>query len=275
MQLRILLGKLAPHLGGHHYVRNAVCFTVFPNGRQVKAQLFGNYMHLAPIGKSGIGIPYVCVKAVACICRRSAVAIQTDRQRAGVNEGAEITMGQHTALGRARCSGGIKEDKAILGLWRRKVRRGGGQGWYFIGKQHRTVVIRKDGQKRSIRDQQPCARVFAHEIQSLRRIGGIQRLVHSSGLQYAKACRHHIFTAWYQYGYHLTPSYAKGTDMSGNAVADFIQSGIAVPLVAEHRSGFVWAGGSRAAEHIYNCLIVVVWNGIIVESVQKAPVLIV
>ena len=99
-----------------------------------------------------------------------------------------------------------------------------------------------------IRNEQTDLRILHHVKETVLGIPCIQRLIGTAGLQHAKTCDHHIFTAGDQNGNHILPSQAVATDSRRYTLRDLIQFGIGDPCVLVDHGFMLRILCSRTAE---------------------------
>ena len=180
----------------------------------------------------------------------------------------EIGVREPATLGHARRAGCVQEDEDAVGG--RTLRHGACLGAV------RKVAHQKDlsfvlvhyGPELLFCDQQLHSGILDHEVQTLGRIGGIERLIGAAGLQYADGCDGHPLAAGDQHGDDVSdPQPARG-DVRGDPVADRVDFGVRVAPLLVHYGGNVRSGCGLGAEQRNDGLVLVVREVGEVEAVQ-------
>ncbi len=230
-----LQSKLPPHLRSHKRMRHLLLYQIFVQLLQFQTHFLRYDTQGSAACKNRIGIHHIRIESITGVGADHAVLSHPVIAAVPVAKGRQISMGEHTAFGRAGSPGGIQKDIGILRQrggnllcpLRRKTRN-------LFCRQHLSVVLGNQLQQCFIRNQQFCLRVLHHKGQPLRRILGVQRLVDCSRLHHAQGGNGHIFPAENQNRDRLVLSNPQTADISGHAVGEPVDFPVGKPLLPEN-----------------------------------------
>ena len=209
------------------------------DGPQVEADLVGQYVQLAPGAEYGVGVHHVGVEAEAGIGGASAVRRQAEPGDVPVDEVHQVAVTQHHALRRAGGAGGVQQYECIVRADFPVQRFGVGQAVQFVGEKEGATVFRHQFLQRPVGHHQRGAGILRHEVQPLRRIGGVQGLVGRAGLQYGDGHHRHPLAPGQQRGNPTAPADAHAGDLRGDGIGEPVQLGIGQCLALVHDGGAV------------------------------------
>ena len=251
--------KLTAHLRGHGGMGNALCVKILLQLHQIQTDAFVNNMHGTAADQRRIGIVHVGVEAIAGIFRADGSFIKLIVPHRPVAEGGNIAVFQHDALGNTCGTGRIEQNKQVFRLRFRQ---------FFVNILHIHDLIRHHAQAAVViadnfiqlrrGDQHLRAAVLYHQVQTLRRIGGIQRHISAAGLQNSQRTDHHVFTAGDQYAHGLFTLDAASAQMHGKAVGDLVQLFVGVFVVQMHKGKVVRPQCSLFTEQVNDGLFTVI-----------------
>ena len=130
------------------------------------------------------------------------------------------------------------------------------------------MVFIDDGTQLLVGYQQLGTGILHHEVQALLRIGGVQRLIGTTGLHHTQRGDRHPLRTGNQHRYHILYSQALRSDITCDTVADVIYLSVGKPLVLIHHGDILWCGLSLTAEQRHDGLRVVIINIVMVERVE-------
>ena len=197
----IHLGKLTTHLCGHEGMGDVVGFEIIVQGNQVEADFLGNDIDRSSRCQGGIHIHHTGIEAVAGVCRHVVFCLQVVVTAVPVAESHQIPMLQHTALRNTRRAGSIEK-------YEETVRRNRNHRSTLSIRKMLNVLCQQDFALIRLYDRAQCLvgnqqlgiGILHHEVQTFLRIGGVQRLIGTAGLQHSQRGYGHPLTAWYQNG---------------------------------------------------------------------------
>ena len=263
----VQLGIHHAHLGGHEAVGDAVVHEEAVEKTHIVAGFLRDDVQAGPRGKGGIHIHLAAVEAIAGIGRCPALLVEVKVPLVPGAEVYQVVVLQHHALGNARGTGGIQQDKEILRLG--AFGNGTfGQGLQLVGGEHGSLVLVQDGQKLFFGNQKPGRCVLHHKVEALLRVGRIQRLIGTAGLEDAQGGQGHPLAAADEHGHHIFRLQSPGGDGRGDAVCEGIglSVGAGIVLVADSRRIRRLSG--LPAEEAYDGLGGVHFLGVMVEALQ-------
>ena len=104
-------GKLIAHLRGDEGVRDALLIEIVIQLGQVEPDVLTYYIYGGSARERGIHVHHRGVKAVAGVCRHTAVCREVVVSLVPMAECHQIAVLQHYALRHARGAGGVEEDE--------------------------------------------------------------------------------------------------------------------------------------------------------------------
>ena len=145
----------------------------------------------------------------------------------------------------------------------------GGKIGDVFRQQHLTRVFIYQFSQRFVGNEQSGSSIFHHEVQTLLRITGVQRLIGTASLQNAKRGNSHPLAARNDDRHGITNAQSFGCDIGSYAVADVVHLGIGVTVVLEDDGFGIWRCLRLTAEQRDDGLCVVVWPVGIVERIEQ------
>ena len=145
----------------------------------------------------------------------------------------------------------------------------GGKIGNVLRQQHFASVFIYQLTQRLVGNEQSGSSIFHHEVQTLLRISGVQRLVGTAGLQHAERGNSHPLAARNDDRHGIANAQALGCDIGCYAVTDIVHLGVCVTMVLEDDGFGIWRCLGLTAEQRYHRLGVIVWPVGIVERVKQ------
>ena len=181
-----------------------VLLEIFIQRNQVKAQFLRHNMHRSTTSECWIHIHHTGIEAIARISSHIVLWLQTIELLIPMAEADEVAMRQLAALRHTCRARGIKQDKeAVRSNLSTQSIRSIRKPCQILCQQHIALIFIDDIPQLFISNQQLGIGILHHEVQTLLRIAGIQRLIGTTSLQHTERSNSHPFATRNQYRYHI------------------------------------------------------------------------
>ena len=218
-------------------MRDAVGLEIGVEGDQVEPDLFGYDMDRGSGDQDSPQVAHEGVEAETGVGRHHGLGTEAELGVGNLAEGADVTVGEHTAFRRSRGSAGIEEDDQVFGLGG-AFRLSGGKARDPVGRQDGAVIVADERFHAGIGNQHAGVGVAHHEMEPFLRVGGVEGLVGAARLDGGQRSDGHEFIASQDDGDYAA-RFDVLFDFDGEMVGETVQLCIAEPgFVADQRGCF-------------------------------------
>ena len=267
--VRVVLGIHHAHLGGHEAVGYAIVDEEAVQGTQVVTDILRNDADAGAAGEGGILVHHVGVEAVAGEGRHFVSGLELVVVPVPGAEVHQVAVLQHHALGRAGGAGSVQQDVQVLRLGRfLDSARRDRQILQLRGGEHGTGVFPYQRDKFFVGNEELGAGVLNHEVEALRGVGRIQRLVGATGLHGGQGGLGHPGVAINQDRNYIFFPETVRQDFGGQGIRVGIQFLIADGFSVEEHGRSIRGGLGLTPEQVHDGEAQVHFLCVVVKAVQ-------
>ena len=261
--------KLIGHLRGHKGVGDLLLFYIVVQCHQVQAQFLWDDIYTGTTCKSRIHVVHTGVETVTGIGSHLIRRLEVVVAMIPVEKCYQVGVYELASLRHTRRTTRIKHDVKRRGLYFGQCHVECRQLLQFFRQQYVALILIHDVSEFFVGNEQFGTGILHHEVQTLLRISGIQRLIGTTGLHDTDGGNGHPLTSWNQYRYDILRSQSFLRNTASNTVAEFVDFLVSIAVLLIHHCDIVRCSLRLTSEQRDDGLCVVVIHIFLVERVQQ------